>query len=163
MKGSRLLLSIVGAAALAACSGRAGDAVIGCGELGACAAGPPDPGCACIAVDASSVVDAPANAASSAPDAAPTAEASGDAGLADASVVDAVAEPAVVDASALQEAAPAVRDASPDASRGCYLQGYIFCPVDVWCPLGTCPDGITPYGCTCNPDGTTTCSLDCPS
>ena len=30
-----------------------------------------------------------------------------------------------------------------------------------YCQLGTCPDG-TPYGCTCNADGTTTCNLVCP-
>jgi hypothetical protein len=52
--------------------------------------------------------------------------------------------------------------ASPgDAGPSCYLQGYTQCPVGQYCQLGTCPSG-TPYGCTCNADGTTRCNLVCP-
>jgi hypothetical protein len=165
MRRLRLALSISCAAVLAGCSGRAGDSVDGCGELGACPASP-DPGCACVAVDAAAL-DAPADAQTDpvpAPDAWQDAGApSADAAVVDAPSADALVEASVVEASSAPEGASDLPDAASDASLGCYLQGYIYCPVDTWCPLGTCPDGITPYGCTCNPDGSTTCTLDCPN
>jgi len=44
----------------------------------------------------------------------------------------------------------------------CLLEGYDSCPAGSFCSLGTCPDGTTQYGCTCNADGTATCNLTCP-
>jgi hypothetical protein len=49
-----------------------------------------------------------------------------------------------------------------DAGVTCLLEGNYPCPAGTFCPLGTCPDNVTPYGCTCNPDGTATCKLTCP-
>ncbi len=148
MHRSRLLLSISLAAGLAGCSGRAGDS---------------------IAVDAEAAdADAPA-AEVSGPDATSDADASSPEGasaldaLADDVLAEAPVETSAADGSPAAEAATDLPDAASDAPLGCYLQGYIYCPVDTWCPLGTCPDGTTPYGCTCNPDGSTTCTLDCPN
>jgi hypothetical protein len=109
-----------------------------------------------------SVVDAPGLAdgsnaeASLAPDAPPGPDATAQDASSDAAWIDAATS---VEASAVD----ASGDGSSDARYGCYLEGHIYCPIDTWCPIGTCPDGVTQYGCTCNADGTTTCSLDCPT
>jgi hypothetical protein len=44
----------------------------------------------------------------------------------------------------------------------CLLEGYVTCNAGSFCPVGTCPDNQTQYGCFCNADGTATCDLDCP-
>jgi hypothetical protein len=49
-----------------------------------------------------------------------------------------------------------------DGGVTCLLEGYTSCSAGSWCQLGICPDNVTPYGCTCNADGTATCSLTCP-
>jgi hypothetical protein len=49
-----------------------------------------------------------------------------------------------------------------DGGVTCNLEGYITCPAGSFCPIGTCPDGTTQYGCTCNQDGRATCNLTCP-
>ncbi len=49
----------------------------------------------------------------------------------------------------------------PSGGVTCLLEGYYSCSAGSYCSLGTCPDG-TPYGCTCNQDGTATCDLTCP-
>jgi hypothetical protein len=56
-------------------------------------------------------------------------------------------------------------DASVPADSGvtCSIGGYNgTCAAGSWCPLGTCGDGKTQYGCYCNPDGTATCNVTCP-
>jgi len=62
---------------------------------------------------------------------------------------------------------PPGADAGPpfgaDAGATCVLEGNYNCSAGSWCPLGICPDNITQYGCFCNPDGTTTCDLTCPT
>jgi hypothetical protein len=50
-----------------------------------------------------------------------------------------------------------------DGGVTCLLEGYYPCSAGSWCPLGTCPDNTTQYGCTCNADGTATCQLTCPA
>lgn len=50
----------------------------------------------------------------------------------------------------------------PSGGVTCLLEGYYSCSAGSYCSLGTCPDG-TPYGCTCNQDGTATCNLACPT
>jgi len=60
-----------------------------------------------------------------------------------------------------------VHDAEADASdasaaSSCLLGGSVYCNVDSWCQMGVCPDGKTQYGCYCNSDGTSSCSLNCP-
>lgn len=163
-----LLLTAWSAATLVACSGRFDD-VLSAGDSG----DPPVTVIAEASVLEASPVEASTDDASSveaslvdAVDAPPAVDAS----LQDASVVDALVESAplveasAVDAPAMQDAlAPADASTPFDAGYGCYLEGHVYCPIDTWCPLGTCPDGITLYGCTCNADGTTTCSLDCPT
>jgi hypothetical protein len=49
-----------------------------------------------------------------------------------------------------------------DAGVTCLLEGYYSCSAGSWCQLGNCADG-TPYGCTCNADGTASCRLTCPN
>ena len=51
---------------------------------------------------------------------------------------------------------------SGDAGVSCLVEGYTTCAPDSWCPLGTCPNGTTQYGCYCDHDGNATCSLACP-
>ncbi|HLK40434.1 MAG TPA: hypothetical protein VKU41_26965 [Polyangiaceae bacterium] len=53
-------------------------------------------------------------------------------------------------------------DSGAPPGTSCLLEGYDTCPVGQFCQLGTCPDGTTPYGCTCNADGTASCQLACP-
>jgi len=64
------------------------------------------------------------------------------------------------------DANPGVPDAETDASeagsRNCLLGGNMYCNAGSWCQMGVCPDGTTQYGCYCNSDGTSTCSLNCP-
>ena len=59
-----------------------------------------------------------------------------------------------------------VGDAGIDGGDGgvtCLLEGYYSCSAGSWCQLGLCPDNTTPYGCTCNADGTANCRLTCPA
>jgi hypothetical protein len=59
-----------------------------------------------------------------------------------------------------------VQDGGADAGDGgvtCLLEGSYACSAGSWCQLGICPDNTTPYGCTCNADGTATCRLTCPT
>ncbi|MGO9838926.1 MAG: hypothetical protein ACLP1X_32495 [Polyangiaceae bacterium] len=49
-----------------------------------------------------------------------------------------------------------------DGGVTCLLEGQVACSAGSFCSLGTCPDGTTQYGCTCNQDGTATCNLTCP-
>jgi hypothetical protein len=61
---------------------------------------------------------------------------------------------------------PPGTDAAANGADGgsvtCLLQGNFPCSAGSWCPLGTCPDNTTEYGCYCNADGTASCSLVCP-
>jgi hypothetical protein len=45
----------------------------------------------------------------------------------------------------------------------CMLEGTYTCAAGSWCPLGTCPDGKTEYGCYCDATGKSTCALECPT
>jgi hypothetical protein len=146
MTRSWLLLWMCCAASLVGCSGRAGDAVVL-----ADASAPEAQGSEAQA-DEVTVAEAAA-----------TADGGDDAAPPDVFVVETEPDVPEGDASVAPDAATNAPDAPADAARGCYLQGYVYCPVGTWCPLGTCPDGITPYGCLCNPDGTTSCQLDCPN
>jgi hypothetical protein len=134
-----LLLPLSCVAALLGCSGRDGDTLTGAAVAEA-------------AMDETSVAEASSSS-----------DAEVDASVLDASVEATAADVAVVDAPASPDASSPAPDGSAAAPRGCYLEGYAYCPAGTWCPLGICPDGITPYGCLCNEDGTTTCSLDCPN
>jgi len=107
-------------------------------------------------VDPPGLADGSNAEASLAPDAPPGPDATAQDASSDTAWIDAATS---VEASAVD----ASGDGSSDARYGCYLEGHIYCPIDTWCPIGTCPDGVTQYGCTCNADGTTTCSLDCPT
>jgi hypothetical protein len=58
---------------------------------------------------------------------------------------------------------PPPADGGGDGGAGCVLESYNQCALGSWCPLGTCPDNKTQYGCYCNNDGTATCNLNCPA
>lgn len=60
------------------------------------------------------------------------------------------------------EAGPPGPTDSGDAGVSCLVEGYTTCAPDSWCQLGTCPDGTSQYGCYCDHDGNSTCSLSCP-
>lgn len=68
---------------------------------------------------------------------------------------------------------------STDAGPGCWFSvgyggvpvgppgilpfgGTQYCASNTYCQLGVCEDRVTPYGCFCNADGTSTCTLACP-
>jgi hypothetical protein len=59
---------------------------------------------------------------------------------------------------------PGTPNLPPDAGGpNCTLEGSYTCAANSWCPLGTCPDGKTEYGCYCDATGKSTCALECPA